>query len=87
MLRPSGVNISTMLKRNEKPTYEEPIVDDYYQEDLEKLFKACAEQGEDSVCWRIFLGTGFREQEVEYFSGKDIEFKGGIVIARKKKKH
>ena len=85
MLRSYGVNISAMLKRNEKPTYEEPIVDDYYQEDLEKLFKACAEQGEDSLVWEFFVGTGFREQEVEYFSGKDIEFKGGIVIARKKK--
>ncbi len=85
MLRSYGVNVSTLLKRNEKPKYEEPIVDAYYQDDLENLFNACAVQGEDSLVWEFFLGTGFREQEVEYFSGKDIDGKGGVVIARKKK--
>lgn len=85
MLRSCGVNISAMLKRNEKPTYEEPIVDAYYQEDLEKLFKTCEDQGESPLVWEFFLGTGFREQEVEYCSPKDIDSKGGTVIARKKK--
>src|ERR1035438_5083822 len=85
MLRSYGLNISAMLKRNEKPTYEEPIVDAYYQEDLEKLFKVCSEQGEDSLVWELFLGSGFREQEVEYFSQKDIDSKGCAVIARKKR--
>ena len=85
MLRSHGVNISAMLKRNEKPTYEEPIVDAYYQEDLEKLFKTCGGQGENPLVWEFFLGSGFREQEVEYFSPKDIDCKGGTVIARKKK--
>ena len=65
MLRSYGVNISTIIKRNKKPTYEEPIVDAYYQDGLEKLFKACEEQGEDSLEWDFFLGSGFREQEVE----------------------
>lgn len=85
MLRSYGVNISAMLNRNEKPTYEKPIVDAYYQDDLEKLFKTCEEQGEDALIWEFFLGSGFREQEVEYFSGKDIDCKGGVVIARKKR--
>src|SRR5271169_3269265 len=85
MLRSHGVNISAMLKRDEKPTYEEPIVDAYYQEDLEKLFKTCEGQGENTLVWEFFLGSGFREQEVEYFSPKDIDCKGGTVIARKKK--
>ena len=85
MLRSYGLNISAMLKRNEKPTYEEPIVDAYYQEDLDNLFKACERQGEDSLVWEFFIGSGFREQEVEYFSQKDIDSKGCAVTARKKR--
>lgn len=85
MLRAYGLNISEMLKRNEKPTYEEPIPDAYYQGDLENLFAACHQLGEDPLVWEFFLGSGFREQEVEHFSWPDIDFRSSNVITGKKR--
>ena len=76
MLRSYGVDVSALVKRNDVPKYEEPIVDAYDQEDLQKFFNACNE--EESLVFEFFLQTGFREQEVVYTCWPDIDVRGGL---------
>jgi integrase/recombinase XerD len=59
------------------PSYTEEVPEIYEQDDLDALFKACDD--DERVWFEFFLGTGMREQEVQYCYWRDVNLKTGIV--------
>jgi integrase len=62
--------------------YTEKQVRAYTTEELKALFAACDE--EERLLFSFFLQTGFREQEVQYASYKDINFQNHTITVKEK---
>lgn len=79
-LRARGV--IDLLRSGDMPEYDEPEVEAYDADQLEKLFAAA--NAEERLLFDFFLKTGFREQEVMYCTWKNVDFKGRVVTVRTK---
>jgi len=79
-LRAQG--IVGLLKSGDMPAYDEPEVEAYDADQLEKLFAAA--EPEERLLFDFFLKTGFREQEVMFASWKNVDFRGKVVKVRSK---
>lgn len=69
--------IRGLLHRNDWPRFTEEEPEIYEQEELNKLFKACAEG--ERLWFEFFLMTGMREQEVMYCYWTDVNLQRAIV--------
>jgi integrase len=56
-------------------TVREPEI--YSEDELEKFFKACS--FEESLLFRTYLLTGFREDEVRFLAWGDLDFEAGTL--------
>jgi integrase/recombinase XerD len=63
-----------------KPTQK--IVSAYTVEDLKSLFLAC--NAEERMLFQFFLGTGLREQEIQYAAWTDLSFSEGVFKVTEK---
>ena len=77
-LKASG--IVGLLKRQDKPAYDEPEVEAYDADQLEALFAAA--DAEERMLFEFFLKTGFRDQETMYSTWKNVDFKGKVIKVR-----
>jgi integrase len=68
MLKTHGSN--RLLRRGDWPRYVERIPQAYSPEQLKRLFAAC--QPDDFLLFQFFLGSGFREREVQFLAWRDI---------------
>jgi integrase len=59
-----------LLRRGDWPRYVERIPQAYSPEQMKRFFAAC--QSHDSVLFQFFLGSGFREREVQFLTWRDI---------------
>lgn len=74
-LRSQG--IVGLLKREDKPDYDEPEVEAYDADQLQALFAAA--DPEERLLFEFFLKTGFRDQEVMFSTWKNVDFKGKLI--------
>ena len=79
-LRSNGV--SGLLRRADRPRYDEKDVRAYNAEELAALFAAATD--EERILFQFFVGTGFREQEVMYCTWANIDLKGKVISVRSK---
>ena len=70
MLKANG--ITKLLKHRDWPRFVEKVPQAYTAEELRRFFAACDRR--ERVLFEFFLGTGFREKEVQYATWKDIDF-------------
>jgi integrase/recombinase XerD len=70
MLKTHGRN--KLLRRGDWPRYVERIPQAYGPEQLKRFFAAC--QPDDFLLFWFFLGSGFREKEVQFLTWQDISF-------------
>jgi integrase/recombinase XerD len=87
------VTVLSLLKENnvktdfslvkDLPKYEEDPPVPFTEEDLKKLFGAMTDK--ETVCYKFFLGTACREQEVQYATWQDIDFEKMEFHVRPKK--
>ena len=68
MLKTHGRN--KLLRRGDWPRYVERIPQAYSPEQLKRFFAAC--QPHDFLLFQFFLGSGFREKEVQFLTWRDI---------------
>jgi integrase/recombinase XerD len=68
MLKTHGRN--RLLRRGDWPRYVERIPQAYNPEQLKRFFAAC--QPHDFLLFQFFLGSGFREKEVQFLTWRDI---------------
>ena len=68
MLKTHGRN--KLLRRGDWPRYVERIPQAYSPEELKRFFAAC--QPHDFLLFQFFLGSGFREKEVQFLTWRDI---------------
>src|SRR5712691_490431 len=68
MLKTNGR--SRLLRRGDWPRYVERIPQAYSPEQLKLLFAAC--RPDDFLLFQFFLGSGFREKEVQFLAWRDI---------------
>ncbi|HKV79984.1 MAG TPA: site-specific integrase [Candidatus Sulfotelmatobacter sp.] len=70
MLKANG--ITKLLKHRDWPRFVEKVPQAYTAEELRRFFAACDRR--ERVLFEFFLGTGFREKEVQYATWKDVDF-------------
>ncbi len=70
MLKANG--ITKLLKHRDWPRFVEKMPQAYTGKELRRFFEACDRR--ERVLFEFFLGTGFREKEVQYATWKDIDF-------------
>ena len=68
MLKTHGRN--GLLRRGDWPRYVERIPQAYSPEQLKRFFAGCGP--EDFLLFQFFLGSGFREKEVQFLTWRDI---------------
>src|SRR6266851_1803183 len=68
MLKTHGRN--KLLRRGDWPRYVERIPQSYSPEQLKRFFAAC--RPHDFLLFQFFLGSGFREREVQFLTWRDI---------------
>jgi integrase/recombinase XerD len=68
MLKTHGRN--GLLRRGDWPRYVERVPQAYSPEQLKRFFAAC--QPHDFLLFQFFLGSGFREREVQFLTWRDI---------------
>ena len=68
MLKTHGRN--RLLRRGDWPRYVERIPQAYSPEELKRFFAAC--KPHDFLLFQFFLGSGFREKEVQFLTWRDI---------------
>src|SRR5713101_3980711 len=68
MLKTHGRN--RLLRRGDWPRYVERIPQAYSPAELKRFFAAC--QPHDFLLFQFFLGSGFREREVQFLTWRDI---------------
>ena len=68
MLKTHGRN--RLLRRGDWPRYVERIPQAYSPEQLKRFFAAC--KPHDFLLFQFFLGSGFREKEVQFLTWRDI---------------
>jgi integrase/recombinase XerD len=71
-------NIRGLAQRNDWPQFVEAEPEIYEQEELDQLFKSCADD-EERLHYEFFLMTGMREQEVMYCYWSDVNLKHSTV--------
>jgi integrase/recombinase XerD len=69
--------IRGLVGKNDWPKYTEEEPEIYPQEELGAFFKACNRR--ELVCFKTFLMTGFREQEIMHLSWRDVNFKHSTI--------
>jgi integrase/recombinase XerD len=70
------------LNRKEWPRYTEKQVRAYDLEDIKTLLAYSDE--EENLAWRLFLGSGGREQEIQYAEWRDVNFRTCEFSVREK---
>jgi integrase/recombinase XerD len=70
MLKANG--ITNLLKHRDWPRFVEKVPQAYTGEELRRFLQPCNRR--ERVLFEFFLGTGFREKEVQYAMWKDISF-------------
>jgi integrase/recombinase XerD len=68
LLKTHGRN--KLLRRGDWPRYVERIPQAYSPAELQRFFAAC--QPQDLLLFQFFLGSGFREKEVQFLAWRDI---------------
>src|SRR5436853_424255 len=68
MLKTHGRN--RLLRHGDWPRYVERIPQAYSPEQLKRFFAGCGP--EDFLLFQFFLGSGFREKEVQFLTWRDI---------------
>jgi integrase/recombinase XerD len=68
LLKTHGRN--KLLRRGDWPRYVERIPQAYSPAELQRFFAACKPQ--DLLLFQFFLGSGFREKEVQFLTWRDI---------------
>ncbi len=68
MLKTHGRN--RLLRRGDWPRYVERIPQAYGPAELQRFFAAC--KPDDFLLFQFFLGSGFREKEVQFLAWRDI---------------
>jgi integrase/recombinase XerD len=74
--------IVDLLKPEDIPDYDEPEVEAYDANQLGALFAAA--DPDERLVFEFFLATGFRDQEVQYCTWRNVDFKGKVVSVRSK---
>jgi integrase len=59
-----------LLRRGDWPRYVERVPQAYTPEQLKRFFAGC--KPDDSLLFQFFLGSGFREKEVQFLTWRDI---------------
>jgi integrase/recombinase XerD len=67
-----------ILGRGDWPRYVERVPQAYSPEQLQRFFAACKEK--DRLLFQFFLGSGFREKEVQFLTWRDLSL--GEHVAR-----
>ncbi len=63
-------SITSLLRRGDWPRYVERVPQAYSPEQLQRFFAACDEA--NMLLFQFFLGSGFREKEVQFLTWRDI---------------
>jgi integrase/recombinase XerD len=71
-----------LAKKGDWPTYTEEEPEAYEPEDLEVFFSAC--DPKERLLFQFFLMTGFREQEVQYLTWRDVNSTASTVSVQYK---
>lgn len=79
-LRSQG--ITDLLKKDDIPAYDEPEIEAYDADQLDALFRAA--DAEERLLFQFFLSTGFRDQEVQFCTWRNVDFKGKVTSVRSK---
>lgn len=81
MLRLHG--IKDILRKEDRPKYDEKEPDAYTREELTALFQVA--DAEERLLFTFFLQTGFREREVMFCTWRDVDFDGQVIKVRAKR--
>jgi integrase/recombinase XerD len=79
-LRSQG--ITDLLRPEDVPVYDEREVEAYSTDELNNLFQAAND--EERLLFRFFLLTGFRDQEVQFCTWRNVAFQGKVISVRSK---
>ena len=79
-LRSQG--IAGLISRNDWPTYTAKKVAAYSEAELKTLFDTASP--EERLAFQFFLGSGAREQEVQYACWTDIDFRSKTFCVKEK---
>ena len=74
--------ITGLMKTEDIPAYDEPEVEAYDTDQLQALFRAA--DAENRLLFEFFLATGFRDQEVQYCTWRNVDFKGKVISVKSK---
>lgn len=66
-----------LLRRGDWPRYVERVPQAYGPEELKRFFAACAP--EDFLLFQFFLGSGFRDKEVQYLTWQNLSLEEQLV--------
>lgn len=66
-----------VVNRGDWPRFVEEEPETYEREDLDAFFKVCSP--EEKLLFEFFLMTGFREQEVMYVMGRNVNYQQATV--------
>lgn len=69
--------VAKLVKHADWPKWVRKKIPIYTNEELEEFFARCSER--DKTLFRAFLYTGFREQEMKFFSWADLDAKNMTV--------
>ena len=75
MLKANGV--TGLSRRGDGPRYAERVPKAYAPEQLQRFFAACDEP--NMLLFRFFLGSGFREKEVQFLIWGDLSFEEQVA--------
>ena len=77
-LRDAG--ITGLLKKNDKPRFEQKLVTTYGEDEIRRLLSSC--DSEHRLLWEFFLFSGFRDQEVTFSTWANLDLEKKIIYTR-----
>jgi integrase len=75
-------NITNVIARQDLPSFTEKEIAAYCEDELKALFLAATK--EDRLAFQFFLGTGAREQEVQFACWPDVDFRSKTFTVTEK---
>jgi integrase/recombinase XerD len=76
--------IVNLLAPNERPRFDQKVVEAYSVDELKALFSAASK--DERLLFQFFLGSGCREAEVAYATWRDVDFSNKTFTVHSKRK-